>query len=73
MKELIRFIRKEKHKELLEVFLIIDEVAKQRRRKDCIECKVDQRQAETALFENQRNKGADCHATKGYKGADFAV
>ena len=28
MKELIRFVRKEKHKELLEVFLILDEVAK---------------------------------------------
>lgn len=28
MKELIRFVRKEKHKELLEVFLIIDEIAK---------------------------------------------
>ena len=28
MKELIRFIRKDKHKELLEVFLILDEIAK---------------------------------------------
>lgn len=28
MKELIRFVRKEKHKELLEVFLILDEIAK---------------------------------------------
>lgn len=29
MKELIRFINKEKHKQLLELFMILDEVSKQ--------------------------------------------